>query len=126
MQSRPQWRPSAKRPRLDVITAAADRPQLVVARLVQVRRFETRSRYRRHLLYRYERADGGRSNGPGDSARAPVGRTIGHFGGKASSPARTQLSRPLLTPPGLPDRFGVQPGPVGFSRLAGWRGPSLL
>src|SRR6267142_6902532 len=65
MQSRPQWWPSAKRSRFDAITAAADRPQLVMARLVQVCRFEARSRYRRHFVYRYERADGGRRDGQG-------------------------------------------------------------
>jgi LysR family glycine cleavage system transcriptional activator len=82
--------PSAKRSRLDVVAATAHRPQFVVARLVQVCRFKARSRYRRHLLYRYERADGGRGDGTGDCAGAPVVHTIGHSGGEAGSPVRTQ------------------------------------
>jgi len=117
-QSWPQRGRLPKDPASMLSQAAAESTATCRGSLVQVCRFEARSRYRRHFIYRYERADGGRRDGTGHCARSPVGRTIGHSGGKTGrlpkQPARCLLPLRRFTP-----LLRVQPGPGGFSGLAG-------
>src|SRR6266850_1301320 len=99
---------------------------MCLARLVQVCRTKARSRYRRHFLYRRKLAVGGRDKRAGHRARAHVGHTVRHSGGKTRSTIRPRLARFLPSLRRSPDLFGVQLSSGGFPGLAGGRGPSYV